>query len=131
MGIFKRILGICETKYPKDAGSWNYSEGKLEIDLKRAPELSEPGGTIRLEGNGLLERVLVFHGYDGQFHALKNKCTHMGRRLDLLDGTEQVRCCSVSKSTYDYAGQVISGRAKDAVKVFQVSNEGGILKIED
>ncbi|MCP4109043.1 MAG: Rieske 2Fe-2S domain-containing protein [Desulfobacteraceae bacterium] len=129
MGLFKRILGICETRQPADSGCWNYSEGKLEIDLKKAPELSTPGGALRFEGNKLSERVLVFQGNNGQYHALRNKCAHMGRRLDMLNGTEHVQCCSVSKSTYDYNGQIISGPVKDGVKAFQVSVENDKLVV--
>jgi hypothetical protein len=86
MNILKAILGICETKPPVDGGCWNCSGGRIEIDPSRAPELSKPGGAIRLEGQGLSERVLVLHGTDGKFHAFQNRCQHMGRRIGLRDG---------------------------------------------
>ena len=130
MGIFARIFGICKTKPPADAGCWNYSEGKVEIELERAPELSKPGEAIRLEGMGLPERVLVIHGDDGQFHAFRNKCTHMGgRRIDPLPGTADIRCCSVSKSTYNLSGEVVSGPAKGPLKTYPVKTEDNKLII--
>jgi len=131
MGIFKRIFGICNTQPPKDPVSWKHSEGTIEIDLGLMPELAEPGGAVRLEGNGLDMRVLIVHGLDGKFHAFGNRCTHTGhRRIDPLPGEEAVRCCSVSKSTYDYDGNVISGAAKEPIPVFQVEEEGGRMRVQ-
>jgi len=129
MGFFKRIFGICETKAPSDETCWQYSGGNVEIDLERAAELSSPGGAIRLEGKGLPERVLVIHGQDGSFHAYKNKCTHGGRRIDPLGQTENLRCCSVSKSTFDYDGQVISGPAKGPLTSFNLETKDGKVLI--
>jgi nitrite reductase/ring-hydroxylating ferredoxin subunit len=129
MSIFKRILGICETKSPRDAGSWNHASGRVEIDLNRVPELSQPGSAVRLEGSGLPERVLVVHGNDGEFRAFRNKCMHMGRRIDPLAGASEIRCCSISKATYGYAGQVISGPAKGPLTTYQVQKENEKLTI--
>ena len=92
MGLFKRILGICETPKPKDPECWSIVGEQVEIDLARAPELGEGQGAIRLEGKGLSERVLVVHGSDGSFHAYRNRCTHMGRRIDPLKGSDRMTC---------------------------------------
>ncbi|MBW2060929.1 MAG: Rieske 2Fe-2S domain-containing protein [Deltaproteobacteria bacterium] len=125
MGLFKRLFGICETRPPGDPGCWQYAGGKVEIDLGGAPELSNPGSAVRLEKKGLPERLLVMHGHDGSFHAFKNKCTHSGRRIDPLAETENLRCCSISKSTFDYAGQVISGPAKGPLTAYKVDIQDG------
>jgi nitrite reductase/ring-hydroxylating ferredoxin subunit len=106
-----------------------YSNGQLMIDLNRVPELSNPGGAIRLEGLNLPERILVVHGDDGQFRAFRNRCRHMGRRLDPVPGTQAVQCCSISKSTYSYEGSVVYGPAKGPVEVFAVQHANGKLVI--
>jgi len=129
MGLLKRIFGICETKPPSDATCWRYSGGKIEIELERAPELSNRGGAIRLEGRELPERVLIVNGDDGNYHAFKNKCTHMGRRIDPVNGHGAVRCCSLSKSTFNYTGETISGPAKGPLTSFKVESEDGKLII--
>ena len=120
MSILKRILGICDTKAPLDAWCWTHQDRKIDIDLSRAPELSKPGGAIRLEGQALPEKVLVLHGTDGQFHAFHNKCRHMGRRIDPVPASAKVRCCSVSMATYDYSGKVVSGTAKGPLKAYRI-----------
>jgi nitrite reductase/ring-hydroxylating ferredoxin subunit len=120
MGIFKRIFGICETRPPASKDCWRYADGKVEIELQSAPELAGKGGAIRLEGGGLPDRILVIHGNDGEYHAFINRCTHARRRIDPLEGTSEIRCCSVSKSTFDYSGKVISGAAKNPLPVLSV-----------
>ena len=129
MGILKKIFGICETKKPEDPGCWIVSGGRVEIDLKRAGELSERGGAIRLEGKGLADRILVIRGENGLFYAYKNKCTHMGRRIDPVSGSQYIRCCSVMGSRFGITGEVVSGPAKGALKYFKVKIEDNKLNI--
>lgn len=130
MGIFRRLLGICQTRPPADAGCWAVADGRIEILLDRAPELSRPGGAIRLEGPSLPQRVLVLHGEDGRFHAFPNRCTHLGhRRLDPLAGQTKIRCCSVGRSVFDYEGRNVSGPAPRPLEPLPVQVEGGKLVI--
>jgi len=129
MGIFKKILGICETRKPEDPGCWVVSSGRIEIDLKRAGELSKRGGAIRLEGKGLVDRILVIRGENGLFFACKNKCTHMGRRIDPVSDSQDIRCCSVMGSRFSIKGEVLSGPAKKAIKTYEVKIEDNRLNI--
>jgi len=72
--IFQRILGICVTKPPVDAGCWVAAQGTITVNLAAAPELSPKGGAIRLEGKGLPRRVLLFRDDAGVLRALENRC---------------------------------------------------------
>ncbi|RPH50239.1 MAG: Rieske (2Fe-2S) protein [Desulfobacteraceae bacterium] len=130
MDILKKIFGICETKRPEDSGCWIVSGGRVEIDLKRARELSNQGGAIRLEGKSLADRILVIRGDKGRFYAYKNKCTHMGRRIDPLPGSQDIRCCSVMGSRFGITGEVVSGPAKKALKIYEVTIENNKLHID-
>ena len=127
--IFQRLLGICATKPPADAGCWTYEGGKVIIDLARSGELAQPDGAFRLEGKNLPARVLVFKGSDGQYHAVRNQCAHAKRRLDPVPGEAKVQCCSVGKSTYDYEGKVLSGMAGGDIRTYPVATEDGRLVI--
>ena len=127
--ILQRLFGLPATKAPSDPGCWTYSGRKLVVDLKRAPELSEPGGAIRLEGKNLPERVLIIHADDGSYRAFHNRCKHMGRRLDPVPQTATVQCCSVSKTTYAYDGSVLYGPAKEPVETFEVESADGKLVV--
>ncbi len=127
--ILQRLFGIPATKIPRDPECWTYTNGKLVIDLDRAFELAKPGGAIRLEGKNLPERVLVVHGDDDKFYAFRNRCRHMGRRLDPVPGTSTVQCCSVGKTTYAYDGKVLYGSAKEPVNTFELHIDDGKMII--
>jgi nitrite reductase/ring-hydroxylating ferredoxin subunit len=127
--FWQRLFGIPATKPPADGGCWTYSNGRLLIDLSRVPELSNPGGAIRMEGSNLPDRILVVYGEDEKFRAFRNRCRHMGRRLDPVPGTLNVQCCSISKSTYGYEGNVVYGPAKGPVEVLAVQHTNGKLVI--
>ena len=126
--LFQRLLGLCATRPPADRGAWTFDGDRIVIDLNRAPELAAPHGAIRLEKNGLPERVLVVHGDDG-FHAFRNRCTHAGRRLDPVPGHGCVQCCSIGKSTFDWEGQVLSGSAKSPVVTFPTTSGDGVVTV--
>ncbi len=128
MGFLKKILGICNTKRPENNACWDYFEGKVEILLDHAKELSEKNNAIRLEGKGLPCRLLVFLGEDGQYHTITNKCSHMGgRRIDPVPGSETLMCCSIGGSTYAYNGEVLNGPAGKSLKTFPVELKGRSL----
>ena len=130
MKFLKRIFGICETPGAGDDMAWSYENGQVRVDLARMPELSAPGSGVRLEGKGLAPRLLVFHGEDGQYHAIANRCTHMGRRIDTIAGSGTVQCCSVSKSTFTYDGSPVGGAAKKPLTTYAVTREGETLTIQ-
>lgn len=129
MEILKRIFGICRTPMPQNQDAWQYADGVVTVDLNRMPELAAPGGAARLEGKGLPERVLLVHGNDGAYHAFRNRCTHMGRRIDPLPDTDRLRCCSVSRSTFDYAGEPLEGPAGNSITAFPVTAAEGRLTV--
>ena len=119
----RRMFGFSETKHPKDPACWKYSNGRVEIEWARVPEIREPCGAIRLEGRGLPERILVIYGIDGQYHAYKNSYSCWGRRLDPVRGAANIRCYGLRTSTFDYSGNVMSGPAKEPLKLFKVKTK--------
>ena len=127
--LFQRLLGKCATEEPADKGCWTCDNGKLTVDLSRAPELSEEYGSIRIESPDLPKRVLVFQGSQGNYYAFQNKCAHGGRRLDPVPDSQQVQCCSLGKSTYDYTGKRLSGMAKNDIDALPLTVEDGKLII--
>jgi nitrite reductase/ring-hydroxylating ferredoxin subunit len=127
--IFQRILGRPATALPENNDFWSVSNGKITVDLSKAPALAKPGGAVRLERN-LSKNVLVVHGEDGAYHAYDNKCTHNGRRVDPVPGTETVQCCSMGCATFNLDGNKIAGPAKGPLHTYPVSVEDGKLVIE-
>ena len=103
--------------------------GKVVIDLATTPELHEKGSAIRLEENGLPNRLLVVYNGDDQYHAFENRCTHYGRRLDPLPGQPMLQWCSIGKSTFNFFGSNISGPGKDPIKSYPVEKSGEMLLV--
>ena len=71
----------------------------------------------------------MIRGNNGLFYAYKNKCTHMGRRIDPVSGSQDVRCCSVMGSRFGITGEVLSGPGNGALKIFEVKIENNKLNI--
>jgi nitrite reductase/ring-hydroxylating ferredoxin subunit len=129
--IIRQILGICKTEKPEDDGCWTNNGDHISVGLNRAREILRPGGAVRLEGKGLDQRILLFHGLDGAFYAVKNTCSHVGgRRVDPAMERDRLKCCSVSGSVYNYKGEVVSGPAKKPLATYPVKVENGRLVID-
>jgi len=129
MGLLKKLLGICETSTPVNEDCWKYSNPNVEIALELAPELSEPGSAVRLEKKGLPERILLIKDHAGSFRAFKNRCTHMGRRIDPVRDSSNLKCCSLSGSLYDSEGNNLSGPAKKPLNPYSVRHEDNRLTV--
>ena len=129
LNFFQRLMGRPLTQLPANNDFWSYENGQITLELSKAPDLSTPSGAVRLEGKGLPKNILVVFGEDQQYHAFQNKCTHGGRCLDPIPGTQTVQCCSLGKSTFDYSGKLISGSAQTDIEVLDVQRENGELRI--
>lgn len=127
--IFQRILGRQVTPLPETDDFWVYSDGVVTIQTAKTEQLSGKSGAVRLEGNGLPKKLLVVHGEDGQYYAFHNACSHAGRGLDPVPGTNTVQCCSIGTSTFDYQGELIEGSAQKGIETFAVEQQNGNLVI--
>jgi len=128
VGFFKAILGICQTP-PLDAGLWTAEGNQVTIRLDKTAALIPVGGATRLEGKGLVSSVLVVHAGGDEYLAFENRCTHGGRKLDPVAGKEELRCCSVNHSRFDYQGNKLSGPAEGSLKKYPVERRGEELVV--
>lgn len=127
--FWQRLLGRPQTGAPADGGCWLEEEGRLRIDLSRAPELASPYGAINIEDGRLQTRVLIVRDDEDGFHAFENKCAHGGRHLDPVEGTETICCCSMGKSVFDYEGQPVNRPDLDPIRVYPVAVQDGWLTV--
>jgi cytochrome b6-f complex iron-sulfur subunit len=123
LDFFKAILGICKTA-PLDPGLWTAEGNQVTIRLGEAAALAPVGSAVRLEGSGLSSSVLVVHAGSDVYLAFENRCTHGGRKLDPVEGKEELRCCSINHSRFDYEGNKLSGPAEGALKKYAVEKRG-------
>ena len=129
MSIFKAIFGICQTK-KLDNGLWQLDGDTIRIKIDQVSELAHSSGAVYLKGDGLEDPVLVLKNNEGEFMALKNKCTHGGRKIDPVPGENKLKCCSVNHSTFDNEGNVLSGPAKGPLTIYKVTKDGDSLVIK-
>ena len=127
--FFDRLSGTPLTQLPYLKNAWKYADGTLMLDLAKLPELDSLGGAVRLEGDILPVSILVILGEDGNYYAFENACTHGGRMIDPVAGTMTLECCSVSSSTFDYRGNVLSGPAERTLTSFPLALENDQLSI--
>jgi len=123
VGFFKAILGICRTP-PLDAALWKAEGNQVTIRLDMTAALIPVGGAARLEGKGLVSSLLVVHADGDEYLAFENRCTHGGRKLDPVAGKEELRCCSVNHSRFDYQGNKLSGPAEGSLRTYPVERRG-------
>lgn len=124
------LMGRPLTNLPELEGAWTKEGNALMLDLTKLPELESLGSAVRIEGQALPDPILVVLGQDGSYYAFKNVCTHAGRMIDPVAGTITLECCSVSGSTYDYQGNVLSGPAEGPLTSFSLENQDDKLIID-
>jgi cytochrome b6-f complex iron-sulfur subunit len=123
MGLFRAIMGICETP-PLDGELWTPEGNRVTISLGEGTTRIPVGGAARLEGKGLVSPILIVRAGEDDYLAFENRCTHGRRRLDPVEEKEELRCCSVSHSRFDYQGNKLSGPAKGPLKKYPVEKRG-------
>jgi cytochrome b6-f complex iron-sulfur subunit len=128
--FFKALAGICETR-PLSPTLWELQGNEVVVRIRDVPELQRQGGATYLQGKGLHTPVLIVRGDDGDYHCFSNRCTHMGRKLDPVQGKPELRCCSVSHSTFDFQGAKLSGPAKGPIQPYtsHVENDELVIMI--
>lgn len=89
--------------------------GLVRLDLRQYPELTEPGGALRLLPDGWTDPLYVLTLRDGQFAALSPICTHLGCTVE-MNGERLV--CPCHGSAYDREGTVLQGPAERPLRRF-------------
>lgn len=102
--------------------------GRVRLDLRQYPELTEPGGALRLLPHGWTDPLYVLSLQEGQFAALSPICTHLGCTVE-MNGERLV--CPCHGSTYDREGTVLQGPAERPLRRFASRTTAeGLLVIE-
>lgn len=100
---------------------------RVRLDLRRYPQLREPGGSVMLRPEGFGTDVYVLALAGGGYAALSPICKHQGCIVDIA-GDRLVRPCH--GSTYGRDGRVLRGPTTEPLDGFPVDvSPDGILTI--
>ena len=103
-------------------------DGRIELALAHYPELSAPGGSLRILADERADPIYVLAQGDGAFTALSPICTHLGCTVD-IQGVRLV--CPCHGSTYDRTGLVLQGPAERPLARYATRlTSDGVLTID-
>jgi cytochrome b6-f complex iron-sulfur subunit len=102
--------------------------GRVELALAQYPELSAPGGSLKLLPVGTSEPIYVLVLDNGDFAAVSPICTHLGCTVE-IQGPRLV--CPCHGSTYDRNGSVLRGPAARSLARYRTERQGAdIISID-
>ncbi|HEX9562683.1 MAG TPA: Rieske 2Fe-2S domain-containing protein [Gemmatimonadaceae bacterium] len=102
-------------------------DGHVRLSVRQHPELSEPGGSLRLLPDGWTDPLYVVVLADGTFAAVSSVCTHRGCTVEPGAGGF---ACPCHGSEYDRQGLVLKGPASRNLARYPIVSEGGELVID-
>lgn len=102
------------------------SNGLLRLTLADYPQLAAPGGSLKLQPDGMTNQIYVLAQPDGRFVAVSPICAHLGCTVN-IEGEHLV--CPCHGSTYDRAGGLLKGPAQRGLNTFRTEVRGGELVV--
>jgi nitrite reductase/ring-hydroxylating ferredoxin subunit/CheY-like chemotaxis protein len=103
------------------------TEGRVRLPLAKHPELTRPGGALKILPEGATNPLYVLRLDGDRFAVLSPICTHQGCTVD-IQGPRLV--CPCHGSTYDREGRVLRGPAERALARLGANLSDGVLVIE-
>ena len=103
-------------------------DGRIQLALNHYPELTETGGSVRLQADNMRDPIYVLTQTDGRYVALSPICTHLGCTVEI----ERDRLvCPCHGSTYDRMGAVVKGPAERSLTRYPAEiPTAGVLVID-
>ena len=119
------LLGGCASLVTRSVAP---IEGKLHLALAHYPELTQPGGVLRVRPEGAAEPVYVLVDEARRHVALSPICTHLGCTVEVQTAR---LVCPCHGSTYDREGLVLQGPAQRPLARYAVElTADGVLVID-
>jgi Rieske Fe-S protein len=111
---------------PLAAAAYRRQQNTLVIDLARAPELRQVGGSAKIVAAG----VILARVGEKAFVAAALRCTHRGVELEYDHDEKVFECASLGDSEYRLDGTNIDGPATRPLQVFRTSLVGDKLTVK-
>ena len=133
----RRFVGVCARTLACAALSGCASitarrvplvDGRIHLPLLQHPELTEPGGSLKILPDGHDDPLYVLRVGDAEYTTLSPICTHKGCTVD-IEGARLV--CPCHGSTYDRTGRVLHGPAQRSLTQYPtVLSADGVVTVD-
>ncbi len=101
--------------------------GRIRLAVRNYPNLSRPGGSLKILPEGRANSLLVLALADGSYAVVSPICTHQGCTVGV---EREYLVCPCHGSTYQRDGQVIKGPAPRSLRRFPARMNEGLLEID-
>jgi nitrite reductase/ring-hydroxylating ferredoxin subunit len=113
-----------------EVGCFRLEGQRLILDLRRAPELRPPGGSLAIFDKAHQLNLLVAHVGKGRYAALDRTCTHGGAMCAYDRKRRTLRCTSLNHAEYDLNGTLLHGRTHGNLRSYPARRRANALEID-
>ncbi len=96
------------------------AEGRLIIDLRKTPQLSVTGGSVKIIDRRLRENLIAARISESEFAVVSLLCPHRGVEVEYRHEQRDFRCASLGHSRFRTDGEKIKGLAKKGLTRYEV-----------
>ena len=100
---------------------------KIGLDLRRAAELKQPGGTKLIDYRGT--QILLVRDQKGGVHAINNTCTHKKCKVAYRAAADNL-FCKCHRSAFELSGKVVAGPAPRPLTTYPAHIKNDKLIVE-
>jgi nitrite reductase/ring-hydroxylating ferredoxin subunit len=123
------IPPLCCTTQGLPPVSVTIENGKITVDLSRAPELRRTGAAFRIVEVDRKVNLILIHAGHGHYVAMDRSCTHGGAQCTYNPKRRTVQCTSLNHAEYDLGGRLLHGRTHGDLRTYPTRVAGTTLEI--
>lgn len=131
-GLFVCMLSGCVKKDKTTdipAKALEIKPDRVVVNVKQVSALQKVGGAAKIVHPKLKERIIIVHPSDARYLALSGLCTHRGKPVVYHHQSRELRCVNFGHSRFGLDGALITGPAKQPLKVYRTLYLGGKLEV--
>jgi Rieske Fe-S protein len=125
-------LGGCATftkigktpPIPEDAYSVDAEASRVEVDLRKVPQLAKPGGSVKIRASALPDPLIIARTAEEAYVVASITCPHRGVEVEYQPEGGEFECASLGSSRFALDGSREGGPATQPLRVFGTSFDG-------
>ena len=106
-----------------------FSDGRITVDLRLAPELRRTGAAFAIVNQDRKVNLVLVHTERHSYVALDRTCTHGGAMCTYNRKRHTLQCTSLNHAEYDLRGTLLHGRTHGNLRSYNVATRDPFLAI--